>query len=32
MNVRVVDELVELELCLDGLADVFGGAYCCAPS
>jgi hypothetical protein len=27
MNVRVVDERVELELCLDCLADVFGGAH-----
>src|SRR6266550_3438518 len=31
MNVRVVDERVELELCLDCRADVFGGAHCCAP-
>jgi hypothetical protein len=31
MNVRVVDERVELELCLDCLAGVFGGAHCCAP-
>src|SRR2546430_1959547 len=31
MNVRVVDERVELELCLDCREDVCGGAHCCAP-
>src|SRR5713101_4991817 len=31
MNVRVVDERVELELRVDGLADALGGAHSCVP-
>jgi hypothetical protein len=31
MNIRIIDERVELELRLDCMADVFDGAHCCAP-
>jgi len=31
MDVRVVDERIELELRADGLADVLGGAHFCIP-